>query len=185
MSVPERETTPTGPGRYTSAGIMPTLHRPGTITPGPLGPTSTAPRREMRGGLRHVPYRDTLGDADDEVEAGVRRLDQRVASAAGRHEEHGDIRAGSLDRGGDGPEDGHAILRAPGLAGETPATIVVPAARMRAVWSAPSRPVMPCTRTRLCASTRIAISPPPGSSGGVRPRRRPRRRPRPRRPRTA
>ena len=43
--MPERETRPTGPGVKTSAGMMPALQRRGVMSPGPLGPTSGAPRR--------------------------------------------------------------------------------------------------------------------------------------------
>jgi hypothetical protein len=37
-SVPERETTPTGPSVQTSPGMMPTLALPGEMTPGQFGP---------------------------------------------------------------------------------------------------------------------------------------------------
>ena len=45
MSVPERDTTPTRPGLWIEAGMMPTLARPGDVTPGQLGPIRRAPAR--------------------------------------------------------------------------------------------------------------------------------------------
>ena len=38
--VPDRETTPTWPGLWIYAGMMPILHFPGEMTPGQLGPMS-------------------------------------------------------------------------------------------------------------------------------------------------
>ncbi len=45
VSVPERETTPTRPGLWIEAGMMPTFAWPGDVTPGQLGPMSRAPAR--------------------------------------------------------------------------------------------------------------------------------------------
>src|SRR5436309_1060997 len=42
----------------------------------------------------------------------------------------------------------------PPLPGVTPPTIAVPYSRHRAAWNAPSRPVIPCTTTRVERSTR-------------------------------
>ena len=81
--MPERETTPAAPGwnicRRHDAGAA----AAGVMRPGPFGPTSRAPRRgEVRRDLRHVAHRDALGDADDEPDAGVGRLDHGVAGEA-------------------------------------------------------------------------------------------------------
>src|SRR5437867_8609994 len=45
----------------------------------------------------------------------------------------------------------------PPLPGVTPPTTVVPYSLQRAAWKAPSRPVMPCTTTRVFSSTRMLI----------------------------
>ena len=44
VSVPERETRPTGPSLKISAGMIPTFALPGERTPGQFGPTSVTPR---------------------------------------------------------------------------------------------------------------------------------------------
>ena len=43
VSVPDRDTTPTLPGRWTDPGMMPTFAFPGEVAPGQLGPISRAP----------------------------------------------------------------------------------------------------------------------------------------------
>jgi len=44
VSVPERETIPTGPpGRAISPEVIPMLHRPGLMIPGQFGPSSRVP----------------------------------------------------------------------------------------------------------------------------------------------
>ena len=45
----------------------------------------------------------------------------------------------------------------PALPGVTPATTFVPYSRISFVRARPSRPVIPCTRTRLVSSIKIAI----------------------------
>jgi hypothetical protein len=47
VSVPERDTTPTGPGRVICAGMMPIRHWPGVTTPGQFGPTSRIAAPEL------------------------------------------------------------------------------------------------------------------------------------------
>ena len=44
----------------------------------------------------------------------------------------------------------------PPLPGVTPATTLVPYARLRSVWNAPSLPVIPWTTSRVFSSTRMA-----------------------------
>src|SRR3989304_1268214 len=46
----------------------------------------------------------------------------------------------------------------PPLPGRTPPTTCVPYSSMRSEWNRPSRPVMPCTTTRVFLFARIAIS---------------------------
>ena len=44
----------------------------------------------------HVVHRNAFGDADDELDARVRRFEDGVGSTAGRHVDHGDVRARRL-----------------------------------------------------------------------------------------
>src|SRR5262245_15436911 len=65
----------------------------------------------------HVVGRDALGDADDQVDAAVEPLQDRVGREARRHEDHGGVRGCRLDRVVDGVEDRDGIDRMAGLAG--------------------------------------------------------------------
>ena len=62
-------------------GMMPILHSPGVITPGQFGPISRDFEPDSaRFTLHHVEHRNALGDADDQRDLGVDRL--QIASAA-------------------------------------------------------------------------------------------------------
>ena len=65
---------------------------------------ATVESRERRLDLHHVVHRDALGDADDELDAGVRRLEDRVGREGGRHVDHRRVRAGLRDRVAHGVE---------------------------------------------------------------------------------
>ena len=52
VRVPLRDTTPTRPGRQMFPGMMPTLLRPGEMSPGQLGPIRRAPRSCTKGSTR-------------------------------------------------------------------------------------------------------------------------------------
>ena len=54
-------------------------------------------------------------------------------------------------------QTGNPSCVVPPLPGVTPPTTVVPYSLHRAAWNAPSRPVMPCTTTRVARSTRMLI----------------------------
>ena len=58
---------------------------------------------------QHVERGNALGDADDEVETGVRRLADRVGRARRRHEHHRRIGAGRGDGFAHRVEDRHAV----------------------------------------------------------------------------
>ena len=55
-------------------------------------------RAERAPHLDHVQHRDALGDADDELDARVDRLEDRVGRAGRRHEDHRRVGAGLLHR---------------------------------------------------------------------------------------
>ena len=85
--MPERDTTPTLPGLWMWPGMMPILHSPGVMTPGQLGPIRRVFEPLERAlHLHHVEHRDALGDADDQLDAGVDRFagSRRRRTAAAR-----------------------------------------------------------------------------------------------------
>ena len=98
---------------------MPILHSPGVITPGQFGPISVELRISAERALRlhHVQRRDALGDADDDGDAGLRRLEDRVRGAGRRHVDDRRVGARLLDGLGDGVEHREAFVHDAALAG--------------------------------------------------------------------
>ena len=88
------------------------------MTPGQFGPIRIdfVPF-ERALDLHHVEDRDALGDADDELELGVDRLQDRVGGEGRRHVDRGGGGAGLRPRLGDGVEDGQADVGLAALAG--------------------------------------------------------------------
>src|SRR5262245_3608128 len=74
------------------------------------------PAPEMGVDPHHVVCRNALRDADDEVDAALDRLVERVGGEAGRDEDHRGVRVGLADRVGDRVEDRDAVDALPGLA---------------------------------------------------------------------
>src|SRR6185436_18915889 len=66
---------------------------------------------------QHVVGGDALGDAHDELDAGVVGLEDRVGREAWRYEDHGGVGPGRLHRGPHGVEDGDAVDVLAALAG--------------------------------------------------------------------
>ena len=102
--------------------MMPILHSPGVMMPGQFGPISrtAAPAAffSREEGLRadHVVGRNAFGDARDDGDAGVGRLDDRVGRERRRHEDHRGVGARLPHRLGDRVEDRDALVRRPALA---------------------------------------------------------------------
>ena len=93
------------PGLWMKPGMMPILQAPGVITPGQFGPTSRDLRIPERGlDLHHVVDRDALGDAHDERDTGVGRLEDRVRRVGRGHVDHARLGAGLRDRVAHGVE---------------------------------------------------------------------------------
>ena len=95
--MPERDTTPTEPRLWMWPGMMPILQASGVMTPGQFGPIRIDLRALERAlDLHHVEDGDALGDADDELELGVDRLEDRVGGEGRRHVDRGGGGAGLL-----------------------------------------------------------------------------------------
>ena len=72
-------------------------------------------------GLEHIQHRDPLGDADDDFDAGLGRLDDRLGRGVGRGHDHAGVRARGRDRVRDAVEHGAPQMRLTALAGRDPA----------------------------------------------------------------
>jgi hypothetical protein len=126
--VPERETMPMRPGLWMWPGMMPILHWPGVITPGQFGPISTASVGLQRGlDLDHVDHRDAFGDADDQLDAGIGRFEDRVGRERGPARRSSSRRLRSLrPHRARCLNTGRPRCVLPPLPGDTPPTILVP-----------------------------------------------------------
>ena len=116
--MPERDTTPTEPRLWMWPGMMPILQASGVMTPGQFGPMRIE-LGALEGALdlHHVEDRDALGDADDELELGVDRLEDGVGGEGRRHVDRGGGGAGRLLGLGDGVEDRQADVGLAALSG--------------------------------------------------------------------
>ena len=107
--MPERDTTPMRPGLWMKPGMMPILHCSGVMMPGQFGPIrrqSIIAQRRLD--AHHVEHRNALGDADDELDTGVRRFENGVRGERRRHENHADVGAGLCHGLAHGVEHRHA-----------------------------------------------------------------------------
>ena len=159
--MPERDTSPTLPSLKNCAGMIPTFALPGDRIPGQFGPISRElPRAQVVVDAQLVVRRDALGDRDDQVDAGVLGLEDRVGGEPRRHEDHRRVGARLLDRRVEGVEDGDALHVLAALAGRHPRHDLASRSRgCRRLWKVPSRPVMPDTHSRVSLSTRIGHQP--------------------------
>ena len=91
---------------------MPILHSPGVMMPGQFGPIS---RDFLPGHLgfhpHHVDHRNSFGDANDQLDAGIDRFQDSIRRAGRGNENHRDVAAGFLARFPDGVEDRHFVLK--------------------------------------------------------------------------
>ena len=118
VSVPERLTSPTGPGEKISAGMIPTFAFPGERTPGQFGPDERDPARaDVVVDPEHVVRGDPLRDADHRLDARVDRLVDRVRREPGRHEDHRGVRLRLRDRVAHRVEDRDPVDRLAALPG--------------------------------------------------------------------
>src|SRR5208282_2055364 len=150
---------PTLPSLWMDAGMMPILHLPGEMMPGQLGPISRE-RRFCRNS--HARTMSSVG-----TPSVMQTINSTSASAAS-------MMASAANGGGTKITDASApvlstasctVLKTgqpscvvPPLPGVTPPTILVPYSAQALAWNVPSRPVSPCTITRVDLSTRILIT---------------------------
>ena len=124
VSVPERDDQPDAALREHLRRDDPDVgparrQRAGAVRP----EQADAARPQVRVHVEHLVRRDALGDADDQLDAGVGRLVDRVGGEPRRHEHHRRVRARLADGVGDGVEHRDAVdVAAPPLPGVTPAT---------------------------------------------------------------
>ena len=107
---------------------MPILHSSGVSTPGQFGPISRDLLPDSaRFTLHHVEHRNALGDAHDQRNFGIDRLEDRVGGKGRRHVDDAGIRAGRLLSASSTVSNiGRPICVVPPLPGVTPPTICVP-----------------------------------------------------------
>ena len=70
-------------------GMMPILHAPGVMIPGTI--RSDQPRpfpAHLRFHPHHVHHRNSFSDANDKIEIGVDRFENRIGCERGRHKNH-------------------------------------------------------------------------------------------------
>lgn len=106
VRVPERETIPMEPARWMWPGMMPILHWPGRMIPGQFGPSrrdllcwrsASVTWRRMSGSvgqaanLDHVVLGDPLGDAHDQPNLALDRLEDGCRSEGRRNVDNGRV----------------------------------------------------------------------------------------------
>ena len=128
VSVPERRHEPDPAAGEHLGGDDPDVREPGRQHARAVG----ADQRDPAGAqvvvdAQHVVGGDALGDAHDRRDAGVGRLEDRVAGEPGRHEDHRRVRAGrAAPRRATVSKTGMPSTSWPPLPGVTPATTFVP-----------------------------------------------------------
>ena len=106
------------PSLKNCAGMIPTLALPGREDAGAVGPHQARPAAaQVVVDAQLVVRGDALRDRDDQLDAGVLGLEDRVGGEARRHEDHRRVGAGLGHRGVEGVEDRDAVHVLAALAG--------------------------------------------------------------------
>src|SRR3989304_2285717 len=139
-------------------GMIPTLACPGVITPGQFGPISRLPVEARNSRTRTMSAEGTPSVMQTMTGMPAAAASMIASAAAG---------GGTKIREQFAPswavasttvfQTGNLSWVVPPFPGVTPPTTVVPYSLQRAAWNAPSRPVIPCTTTRVDLLTRILI----------------------------
>jgi len=149
---------PTRPGLWMWPGMMPILHSPGVITPGQFGPIRRTPSSSHFTFTSSMSSVGTpLGDADDQPDSAVGRLEDRVLAERRRHVDHRCVGTGGGNRVGHGVEYRQAEVGLATLAGVTPPTIFVPYSMACFECEVPCEPVKPWQMTLVSLLTRMLI----------------------------
>ena len=155
--MPERDTTPTGPGRVICAGMMPIRHWPGVTTPGQFGPTSRIgePRSAILARSMSSAGIPSVMHAASAMPASAA---SRIASAApgGGTKITDALAPVARTASSTVSKMGIPSIAVPPLPGATPPTTCVPYSIERRAWNWPILPI-PWTSKRVFLSQRIAI----------------------------
>ena len=131
MSVPLRPTIPTGPGVLMWLGMMPTLHCPGVTIPGQLAPSSWCPLRitNSRARIMSCTGISSVMHTVNSIPAAADSMIASAANAGGTKipETSAPVAATASATVS---KIGTPSWSLPPLPGETPATMLVPKARI-------------------------------------------------------
>ena len=144
------------PGLWMGPGMIPTLHSPGVMIPGQLGPISRVGLPDMKFFTRIM---------------SITGIPSVMATTISIPASTASIMASAAKGGGTkimlqlAPvfvtasltvlKTGTSSIFWPAFPGVTPATTWLPYATHCRVWNCPSRPVIPWTMTRVCLSTNM------------------------------
>src|SRR5581483_2608986 len=147
---------PRGPNML--AGMIPTFAPRGVVTPGQLGPIRRVPvsfRKRTAFTASSVGTPSVMQTTSPTPDAALSTM---ASPANGGGTKITDALAPvCATASATESNTGTPWASAPPRPGVTPATTLVPYARICSAWKPPSRPVMPWTRSRVSRSTRIAI----------------------------
>src|SRR6266568_4432914 len=141
------------------AGMIPILQCPGEIIPGQFGPISRA-RRFWRNSHARTMSRVGIPSVMQTISSTSASAASMIASAAyGGGTKISEQSALVLSTASCTLlNTGQPSCVVPPFPGVTPPTICVPYSAQALAWNVPSRPVRPCTMTRVDLSTRMLIS---------------------------
>ena len=107
--------------------MMPILHSPGVMTPGQFGPISgdLVPSRARLTRTMSM-HRDAFGDADDQLDPGIDRFQDRVGGEGRRHVDDTGVAPVLARASCTVSNTGRSRCVVPPLPGVTPPTILVP-----------------------------------------------------------
>ena len=139
--------------------IIPTTALPGLKIPSVFGPTNVAPFALAAAAISIASQTGTRSGTSTVslIPASMAAIAASFTPAAGTNSTEISIFPRAFTASCGESNTGTPSTVCPPLPGVTPATTFVPYSRIKRVRAWPSRPVMPCTRTRLVSSIRIAI----------------------------
>ena len=145
--------------------MMPTLHCAGVTIPGQLGPSNCVPARSTYARARTISCTG-IPSVMHTVSATAAADASMMASAAnaGGTKMPATLASVAATASATVSKTGTPLRSPPPLPGDTPATMLVPNARICSVWKLPSRPVIPWITTLLERSTSTLIAPDPVSA---------------------